>query len=366
MKIVVRNSCHGIALIIVMVSILVLAALAGGFAYSMKVETKLARNATYETELEWLGRSGVEYARWGLAEQLKIGAEPYDGLNQKWAGGPGGVGTSNSPLADISLYEPVTLGNGKFTITEITDCERKFNINLADQFILDRALVSMGVDAGDTAGIVGSILDWIDRDNMTHLSGTESDYYQGFNPPYVAKNGPIDDLSEMLLIKGVTPEVFWGPACTNHSLAAFQAKSGRFGFGFQTQPVSYPAGLMDIFAPLSSGRVNLNTASAETLQLIPGVDNNVAQAIVGARVEGYVQDGSVGGPFLNVAPNYLWSRVPGLGLEVARQIQRYCDVRSKTFEVHVEAEVSGYKRQFIAILGRNNPRDVQVLSFYWR
>src|SRR5215472_8822434 len=54
---------RAIALIIVMICIFVLTILAGGFAYSMKVETRLARNANSEVELEWLGRSGVECAR---------------------------------------------------------------------------------------------------------------------------------------------------------------------------------------------------------------------------------------------------------------------------------------------------------------
>ena len=93
MKIITRNSEQGIALIIVMVTIFVLAMLAGSFAYSMKVETKLARNAQNEAELEWLGRSGVEMARYILAQQMAIPSEPYDSLNQKWAGGPGGFGT---------------------------------------------------------------------------------------------------------------------------------------------------------------------------------------------------------------------------------------------------------------------------------
>ncbi len=57
MKIAIRQSSRGIALIIVMTAVVVLSALAAGFAYSMKVETKLARNANYETELEcWVGR----------------------------------------------------------------------------------------------------------------------------------------------------------------------------------------------------------------------------------------------------------------------------------------------------------------------
>jgi type II secretory pathway component PulK len=110
MKLRHTRKSSGIALIIVMISVTVLAILAGGFAYSMKVETRLARNANNESELEWLGRSGVEYARWILSEQMRIGAEPYDGLNQIWAGGPGGIGTTNSAL--LGVQREVKLGNG--------------------------------------------------------------------------------------------------------------------------------------------------------------------------------------------------------------------------------------------------------------
>src|SRR5438093_4939022 len=42
----------GIALIIVLVIIVALGILAGGFAYTMKVETKLARNASFDVEFE--------------------------------------------------------------------------------------------------------------------------------------------------------------------------------------------------------------------------------------------------------------------------------------------------------------------------
>ena len=55
MKIFLHRKKDGVALIIVMIAVLVMAALAGGFAYSMKVEMKLARNSYNEVELEWLG-----------------------------------------------------------------------------------------------------------------------------------------------------------------------------------------------------------------------------------------------------------------------------------------------------------------------
>ena len=83
MKIPVQTKSNGIAIIIVMIAILVLSIMAAGFAYSMKVETKLAQNAENEEQLLWLGRSGVELARWVLAQEKC----PYDSLNQIWAGG---------------------------------------------------------------------------------------------------------------------------------------------------------------------------------------------------------------------------------------------------------------------------------------
>jgi type II secretory pathway component PulK len=57
-----QNRRRGIALVVVMLVIAVLAALAGIFCYSMKIESRLAQNMHSEAELRWLGRSGVELA----------------------------------------------------------------------------------------------------------------------------------------------------------------------------------------------------------------------------------------------------------------------------------------------------------------
>lgn len=81
----------GIALIIVMIAVFVLSMLVGAFAYAMKVETTLARNARNDSELIWLGRSGVEMARYAVALQLTITAEDCDAPHQVWAGGRGGL-----------------------------------------------------------------------------------------------------------------------------------------------------------------------------------------------------------------------------------------------------------------------------------
>ena len=352
------RSQQGIALIIVMISVFVLSMLAGGFAYSMKVETKLARNGNSEEQLEWLGRSGVEYARWILAQQMMIPQEPYDGLDQVWAGGPGGIGTSNSPLADVQ--KEVQLADGSFK-WEIKDLERKWNINSmlqpGGQDLLQNAFTAMNMDAGEVTPLVNSILNWMDKG--TRIQGATSDDYSRMNPPYAAKNGPIDDLSELLLIRGVTPDMYWGTSSPDHPISVFTPRENRSHM--PTDVPSFPVGMVDLFTALSDGKVNINTASAAVLQLIPNMTPEAAQAIVTGR-EGENDGSGLTGPYRSVGEV---ARMPDVPRAMVPLIQQFCDVRSRTFQVNVTATVNGYTRYFTAILGRNNPRDIQILSFYW-
>lgn len=358
MNITRQTASRGIALIVVMVAIFVLSVLVGAFAFSMKVETKLAMNANHEAELIWLGRSGVELARYVLGQQLAIPAEPYDSLNQKWAGGPGTMAASNSPIANISL-DNYRIGKGTVTL-KITDLERRFNINQADEQILQQALTLVGVDAGEIPRISAAIFDWIDPDDVTHVNGAESDYYQTLDPAYYAKNKPIDDLSELLLIRGISLDMYWGSASTNHVPAAFQ-QLDRWGRPIE-QPI-YAVGLSEVFTPLSSGKININTASATTLQTIPMVDANAAAEIIKLRSGPDGADATEDDtPFRNVGELIN----TGINRQAIPQISRYADVRSRTFDVQVAADIGGYSRVFYAVLGRNSNRDIQILSFHWK
>jgi general secretion pathway protein K len=365
MKISPRHNSDGIALIMVMCVIVVLSALAAAFALSMKVETRLAQNANSEEQLLWAGVSGVQRACWILTQQLTIRNEPYDSLNQKWAGGPGGLAESNSVLSSISL-DNYPVGDGTVSI-KIIDLERKVNINTANAMTIQQALTLMGVDANDISVVSDSILDWIDSDDLPRVAGAESDYYQGLPVPYYAKNAPIDDLSELLLVKGVTQEMYWGSNATNHTPSVFQHK---LGLGTAPgQAPDYPFGLVEIFTPFSSGKININTADKNVLQLmlmILGVDTdtagNMADAIINQRngpdgVPGTEDDI----PFQNV--NQL-AAITGLN---AQQFGNLCAVRSFTFEVHVTVQCGNAPpREYVAILTRNLGTAIQVVSFYWK
>jgi type II secretory pathway component PulK len=124
--------------------------------------------------------------------------------------------------------------------------------------------------------------------------------------------------------------------------------------------------LVELFTPFSSGKININTAAASALEMIPEVDENIARAIIQIRAGPDGTDGTLDDvPFRNVGELI---NVPGLSRNVVSQLSRYCDVRSHTFEVEVEASLNGVTRKYIAVIRRNpqNLAQFTTLNFYWK
>ena len=359
MKIRLRPNSAGIALIIAVIAILVLSALAAGVALSMKVETRLAFNANSDTQMYWLGRSGVEYCQWVLAQEKC----PEDALNQKWAGGFGSECDTN-----VAIANPVQVGDGSFT-WKIIDHERYANINTAPAIEIQQALTIIGVDANDISVVADSIQDWIDPDDLPHVAGAESDYYQGLDPPYYAKNAPIDDMSELLLVRGILdhkeiydPKIYGSGNAMNQSGTTFHHK-----LGLDTTLGGSPTnqlGLVDFFTPISSGRININTAGLNVLQMIPGVNADIAANLIKLRAGPDGEDGTEDDtPFQNAAGAL---QNAGLDPGQASQDGNLVTTRSSVFEVHVTAQIGVQQREYIALLLRNSPTDIEVVSFYWK
>jgi general secretion pathway protein K len=218
----------------------------------------------------------------------------------------------------------------------------------------------MGVDAAEIPQIAGAIMDWIDRDDDTQMgsSDTESDYYMGLEPPYRAKNGPIDDLSELMLIRGITPEMYWGSG----GAGVRSWSRGAQGLRSQLDEPSYPIGFVDLFTSIG-GKMNINTASATQLQVFPEVDEMLAQEIVKMRAG---PDGMEGNeddmPFPSVQA---LGQVRGMHPAAMQRLSQYCGVRSMVFQVEVTCQIDRQKRTYVAILYRSGQQAV-VLYWYWR
>jgi len=317
---------RGIALIIVMIIVAALTVIVTGFAYSMRVETKLARNTRFNPDMDWLGRSGVELARYLLSKRAP-GEERMDALHQKWAGGPCRLPTDATdelePWEELDMTN-VKLGNGTFSI-KITDMERKLNINSAPEPLL-RYILEMhgGVDATDVDIFIDSLRDWMDPDENPGLNGAESDFYLSEYPPYYSKNGPLDHITELKLVQG-----------------------------FKDQPSIYNVFAKN-FTAISGGLINVNTASAQVLELLPGMDPFIADEIVMYRA-------GPDGPYRS--PNQIGAVLEPFGMDPG-SIQQFLATESATFEVEITAKIGTQQRKYISLLRRLSPQDIRILYFH--
>jgi hypothetical protein len=283
------------------------------------------------------------------------------------------MGETNSPLAGIDLKN-YPIGDGTVSL-KITDLEHFGNINSPqDAPEITQALTLMGVDAGEISVVSDSIQDWVQAGDAPRIAGAKDEYYQGLPTPYNCKEAPMDDLSELLLVKGIWdhPEIYWGGAATNHPGPSFQH---HLGFGNAGEAPNYPFGLVDLFTPFSSGRININTADKNVLQMLlmtAGMDIGTAETKADDIIKNRAGPNGVDGD----ADDTPYQSVSALQLQIAggnpaqtgpgAQLGRLADVRSATFKVTVTAQIGPYKRDFNAILYRQpGSRDVRVVRFYW-
>jgi hypothetical protein len=122
--------------------------------------------------------------------------------------------------------------------------------------------------------------------------------------------------------------------------------------------------LSDLFNTSGGARINLNTASRAVLQLLPGMDENLADAIVLYRAGLDGRDGTEDDTPYQRAGELI--NVGGMPPQYVGMISRVCAVRSTTFEIRVRARVDQYERTYVAIVTRPHPtRGMTVMRAYW-
>ncbi|MCG3149249.1 MAG: hypothetical protein PCFJNLEI_02709 [Verrucomicrobiae bacterium] len=320
-----RAPSRGVALVIVLWIVMVLSLLISGFAFTMRVETQVASFSRKELKAEMLARSGVEIAKMQLLLHDKTPTEAgFDALNQGW-------------VTNVEMFVDHELGEGKFNVT-ITDEERKLPLNQLTQDDLRRLMSVLDVDPLDGDTILDSILDWTDPNDLHRLNGAENDYYLSLNPPYRCKDGPFDRVEELLLVRGVTPELFHGTPATEDELAR--------------------PGLRDLLTTYSAGQVNINTATTLTLQVVLGLDETQVAAILDRR-DG--QDGLPGTeddlPYRS--PNELLGTL-NLDSTIRQQIAGKVATSSQFFRVQCTGEVAGVRYTIDTVVRRQGGRCLVV------
>jgi general secretion pathway protein K len=355
LKIIKSN--RGIALLITIsvTTILVAAAL----EYNRRARFAVISTAATRDHFT-MGNMAVAGVHAAMALLVKDRSESdFDSLQEDWA----------NPEKIDEILQEISFEKGKLTVT-IADELSKIQVNAlvsypegrefnSSQVLLwDRYLRYIGSDEqlqedSDPVAIVNSVKDWLDRgddDATTGLSGAESNYYKDLDPPYASRNGPIPNLSELLLIKGITPELYYGqeetPGLSDH-MTVYGMTLGA-GTAFK-----WP------------GRININTAALPVLAALLGIENQeLAQTLYDFRQE-IVESKDV-----HDFSNTKWYKnIPGF--EDIAIDQKLITASSDVFRIESEAVISNIKTSVTALIQRvQNPESgkwtCKVLSWQTR
>jgi len=242
----------GMALLLVLVIVALLTSLLTELAFSTLVDLRLTETFRDSTRAYYLARGGVSAGRMILQEDRN----KYDALNETWS-----QGIVNYPVGEGVVTIDIQDLDGKLAVNDLVDGNNPQAL-VVDRFY--RFFLALGIEnLADPAELTAALIDWLDQGDEPYtmirtddvnipVSGAENLYYQSRQKPYQCKNGPLETLDELLLVRGFTPEIL--------KLAAPHLTVN------------------------GSSQININTASSKVLMsLSPLIDQQTAEALIARR-----------------------------------------------------------------------------------
>jgi general secretion pathway protein K len=175
---------RGIALLMVLWALLLLALLATVFGGNARTEVLLARNLVENAQAEALADAGVYRALAGLTKEPREGGFHGDGRVYIWHAAGGEVRFS------------------------VRDEGGKIDINQASEILLRELFVAVGVDPKRGAELADAIVDFRDEDSNKRPHGAEERDYVAAGLPYGPKNGSFELVDELVYVLGMTPDLY--------------------------------------------------------------------------------------------------------------------------------------------------------------
>jgi len=181
---------RGGALLIVLWLTAALSAIAFSVANTVRGETERTSTAVDELRGRHLAAGAIErtllYILWGPSHKNE------DGSTRFWENG----------ISRLDLRFP-----GGDTRVEIIPANSRLNVNSASGEDLYRLLLALEVEPTRAEEITDAILDW--RRPRRGLSIFDR-HYMSLTPSFLARHASFEETEEVLLVKGMTPEIFYG------------------------------------------------------------------------------------------------------------------------------------------------------------
>ena len=247
-KLVDDNS--GMALILTILIVSLVVSLTLQLNATMRTDMSGAANVRDGIRLNYVAKSGFNYALAVLQADARADSKEGDrgdSLLEAWADQETFLEGAAALFSNSRFQVKISDHSGRIQINNlINDKGEKNNSQIK---LLTRFLASpeFELDEDHVNNIVAAVIDWIDNDDeITTLDsggiGAETKDYLRMDPPYPCHDGPIGFLEELLLVKGVTKELF---------------------YGIEEKP-----GISDYLSVHGDGKININTADGLVLRAL--------------------------------------------------------------------------------------------------
>jgi len=302
----VLGNNHGIALFMTLWILVLLSVIVGEFCFFMGTEVKMTTNFKEQTEAYYIAHAGVQKAIEALINGKING---FLGSVYERDGGPAAMEEELNMWRINVLLPPVPFARGSFQVW-LDNESGKIDLNSADTKILQMILNGFELDDTIKEIIIDSILDWRDKDSLHHLNGAEDDYYLSLENPYECKDDDFDSIDELLLVKGVTKELFHGGL---KDLVTVSFKPTRKK-GVSSRRRIRKKGI--------TNKININAASPKMLRVFPFMTEEIINAIIEYREK---QDFFSMADFAEVVGDEVYQGISGF---ISFQLSPYYTIKS--------------------------------------
>lgn len=257
----------GVVLIAVLWIVVVLGIIAVTTGRSSQLDTRVCLARTDQLWCKWACRAGLETAVAVLNDDIRAS----DSLNDLWS-------ENEQDLNDVSLEQC------RFTV-RVVDEAGKLNVNAATK----RQLLEL---PDMTEDIADAIIDWRDRNDTPSARGVEEGYYRNLRYGYRIRNGPFKTIRELLLVKGVSRELFYGEDTNFNDRLDYNEKDGAESPPADDRDTELDKGWIAYLTCYSydrnrdawgNRRININEARERRLQESLGIRRSHAKWIVDNR-----------------------------------------------------------------------------------
>ena len=218
---------HGVALVMAMLIVALVAAISVDVSWRFDLSLARSGNRWYGMQAESYLEGGESLAK--LALEQDAADNEYDHLGEGWAadgstfdtdeGGyiSGRVEDAQGRINLNALGTPYNTAPGLADWQKMSAPQRRFlrllqTINLSTEISVDEETQEEILLEFDQAkNILEAVIDWIDADsNITGFGGAEADDYNQLEPVITISNGPMASVTELQILKGMTPELYKG------------------------------------------------------------------------------------------------------------------------------------------------------------